>query len=115
MNFDSRITGDDSAASSTPKSAPVGGVMFYRSKNGNLYRSGIVKAHRYGSTALGQRSIRRFGLGNSTNFLYARRRGTVKKINEPCRAFSTTGSFLSLYRYPIDLWKETWVSPRRSC
>jgi hypothetical protein len=24
----------------------------------------------------------------------------IKKINEPCRAFSTTGSFLSLNKYP---------------
>lgn len=30
--------------SSTPKQAIVGGVTFQRSKNGNLYRSGIVKA-----------------------------------------------------------------------
>jgi hypothetical protein len=47
-NFDLR---DDNGAKSTPKTATVGGVMFYRSKNGNLYRSGIVKAHRYDSTA----------------------------------------------------------------
>ena len=31
---------------STPKQASVGGVMFYRSKNGNLYRSGLVKAQK---------------------------------------------------------------------
>ena len=30
--------------SSTPKQAVVGGVTFLRSKNGNLYRSGIVRA-----------------------------------------------------------------------
>jgi len=27
--------------------AVIGGVKFYRSKNGNLYRHGIVKAQRY--------------------------------------------------------------------
>ena len=29
----------------SPKSTKVGGVTFVRSKNGNLYRSGLVKAH----------------------------------------------------------------------
>lgn len=33
-------------ARSTPKEANVGGVTFYRSKNGNLYRSGVVTAKR---------------------------------------------------------------------
>ena len=40
-------TGDLNAAKSTPKMALVGGVRFYRTKNGNMYRSGIIKAHRY--------------------------------------------------------------------
>lgn len=31
---------------STPKQANVGGVVFYRSKNGNLYRSGLIKAQK---------------------------------------------------------------------
>ena len=31
----------------TPKKAVVGGVSFLRSKHGNLYRSGLVKAKRY--------------------------------------------------------------------
>lgn len=35
-----------SLARSTPKTASVGGVTFLRSKNGNLYRSGIVKNKR---------------------------------------------------------------------
>ncbi|TVY85446.1 Zinc finger CCCH domain-containing protein [Lachnellula suecica] len=61
-----KVPGDLNAAKSTPKTALVGGVRFYRSKNGNLYRSGIIKAHR--------------------------RSGVVKKINEPCKAFTTTGS-----------------------
>ncbi|KAK3952075.1 hypothetical protein QBC32DRAFT_342469 [Pseudoneurospora amorphoporcata] len=50
----------------TPKMAIVGGVKFYRSKNGNLYRHGIVKAQRQS--------------------------GAVKKVNVPCRNFSMTGS-----------------------
>ncbi|MCJ1242366.1 hypothetical protein MMC14_010374 [Varicellaria rhodocarpa] len=49
---------------STPKRALVGGVCFLRSKNGNLYRSGLVKA---------KRNIR-----------------GPQKITEPCKRFSTT-------------------------
>jgi hypothetical protein len=44
--------GDLNAAKSTPKTALVGGVRFYRSKSGNMYRSGIIKAHRYGRPSL---------------------------------------------------------------
>jgi hypothetical protein len=43
----SYLPDDDNTAKATPKTATVGGVKFYRSKNGNLYRSGIVKAQRY--------------------------------------------------------------------
>jgi len=39
--------GDMNAAKATPKTATIGGVRFYRSKNGNMYRSAIVKAYRY--------------------------------------------------------------------
>jgi hypothetical protein len=35
------------AAKATPKTATIGGVRFYRSKNGNMYRSAIIKAYRY--------------------------------------------------------------------
>lgn len=38
------IAGSTDSGSSTPKQAIIGGVTFMRSKNGNLYRSGIVKA-----------------------------------------------------------------------
>ncbi|MCJ1297688.1 hypothetical protein MMC08_000476 [Hypocenomyce scalaris] len=40
------IPGASDATRSTPKKANVGGVTFLRSKNGNLYRSGIVKARK---------------------------------------------------------------------
>lgn len=42
----SRPLGATDSASITPKQASIGGVSFLRSKNGNLYRSGIVKAKR---------------------------------------------------------------------
>lgn len=31
----------------TPKTGTLGGVSFQRSKNGNMYRWGVVKAQRY--------------------------------------------------------------------
>ena len=42
----SQPLGATDSASTTPKQANIGGVTFLRSKNGNLYRSGIVKAKR---------------------------------------------------------------------
>ncbi|KAI9831895.1 MAG: hypothetical protein M1819_004617 [Sarea resinae] len=47
---------DSSSARATPKKATVGGVVFVRSKNGNLYRSGIVKAKRAGQKRKQRRS-----------------------------------------------------------
>ncbi|KAL2129847.1 hypothetical protein VTI74DRAFT_7213 [Chaetomium olivicolor] len=61
-----KAPGDVNSAKATPKMAVIGGVKFYRSKNGNLYRHGIVKAQRQS--------------------------GAVKKVNVPCRQFSMTGS-----------------------
>ena len=40
----SQYKGVYDSAAPTPKQATIGGVTFFRSKNGNLYRSGIVKA-----------------------------------------------------------------------
>lgn len=40
-------SGDPNGPKATPKMALVGGVRFHRSKNGNMYRQAIVKAHRY--------------------------------------------------------------------
>ncbi|KAG0647910.1 hypothetical protein D0Z07_5643 [Hyphodiscus hymeniophilus] len=45
IRWSSQFTGDPSSAKSTPKIAVVGGVRFYRTKNGNMYRSGIIKAY----------------------------------------------------------------------
>jgi hypothetical protein len=87
-------SGDLNAAKATPKTALVGGVRFYRSKNGNMYRSGIIKAHRYGRLPL--KSAWMPSLPRNTDLHDTRRSGVVKKINEPCKAFSITGSsFLS--------------------
>ncbi|KAI3332262.1 hypothetical protein HD806DRAFT_187183 [Xylariaceae sp. AK1471] len=50
----------------TPKVASLFGVKFHRTKNGNLVRHGVVQAQR--------------------------RAGGVKKVNERCKAFSSTGT-----------------------
>lgn len=77
-------TGDNNSAKATPKVAVVAGVRFYRSKNGNLYRHGVVKAQRY---------VSRPGRGwTLTSDSFRRRTGTVKKVDVPCREFSTTGT-----------------------
>lgn len=60
-----RVSGDSNPAHATPKQAKIGGVTFFRSKNGNLYRAGLIKA---------------------------KKRHEIKKIDEPCLRFTTTGS-----------------------
>ncbi|KAH7492928.1 hypothetical protein FOMA001_g1109 [Fusarium oxysporum f. sp. matthiolae] len=54
------------SSSRTPKFATVAGVKFYRTKTGNLVANRFVNDQR--------------------------RTGAVKKINQPCKIFSTTGS-----------------------
>jgi hypothetical protein len=84
-----QCTGDLNAAKSTPKSALIGGVRFYRSKSGNMYRSGIIKAYRYEQSQVDL--IRHSRPRNSANISTGRRSGVVNKINEPCKIFTTTG------------------------
>ncbi|KAK4451469.1 zinc finger CCCH domain-containing protein 3 [Podospora aff. communis PSN243] len=64
-----KVPGPGNSIDATPKMAIVGGVRFYRSKNGNLYRHGIVKAQRQS--------------------------GIVKKVDMPCKKFSMTGTCFS--------------------
>lgn len=80
--------GDEHAAKATPKSTVIGGVTFHRSKNGNLYREGIVKAQRYGPSNM-CRPWLSFVLPRDADF--CRKPGGVKKIDEPCRDFTSTG------------------------
>ena len=44
LSVDGCFLGGESGPHATPKKANIGGVTFLRSKNGNLYRSGLVKA-----------------------------------------------------------------------
>ncbi|KAH6898571.1 hypothetical protein B0T10DRAFT_473052 [Thelonectria olida] len=62
-----KIAGAPNSSSQTPKSTIVAGVKFYRTKTGNLIANRIVNDQR--------------------------RSGVVKKTNEPCKVFSTTGNF----------------------
>ncbi|KAJ6446030.1 CCCH zinc finger protein [Purpureocillium lavendulum] len=61
-----RIKDDATASIETPKSTTVAGVVFHRTKTGNLVANRVVQDHR--------------------------RSGGVKKVDEPCRIFSSTGS-----------------------
>ncbi|OAA82496.1 CCCH zinc finger protein [Akanthomyces lecanii RCEF 1005] len=61
-----RAADNSSDTPSTPKSTVVAGVRFHRTKTGNLVANRVVKDHR--------------------------RSGAVKKVDELCKIFSTTGS-----------------------
>lgn len=91
-----KVPGDENAAKLTPKSATVGGVRFYRSKNGNLYRSGIVKAQRYDLHAASSRDTPHPSTRTRLTHSHTRQPTAIKKIDEPCRLFSTTGTSLSI-------------------
>ncbi|KAK1545507.1 hypothetical protein CPAR01_03009 [Colletotrichum paranaense] len=58
-----KVSGDLHPVNATPKVAFVGGVKFHRSKTGNLYRDGVLKAQRQTG---------------------------VKKVDVPCSMFSLT-------------------------
>lgn len=67
----------------TPKTATLSGVRFHRTKTGNLVANRVVKDHRY------------VGLESADGYLthHPRRSGAVKKVDELCKIFSTTGNF----------------------
>ncbi|KAL2883678.1 hypothetical protein SGCOL_000823 [Colletotrichum sp. CLE4] len=60
-----KVSGDLHPVNATPKVAFVGGVKFHRSKTGNLYRDGVLKAQRQTG---------------------------IKKVDVHCSMFSLTGS-----------------------
>lgn len=76
------ISDDIHSAPSTPKSATVAGVTFYRTKTGNLVANRVVQDHRYVSW---------YRVG--TSLTAGSRSGVVKKKKELCRIFSTTGKY----------------------
>jgi hypothetical protein len=64
----------------TPKTAIIAGVKFYRTKTGNLVANRVVNDQRYVTSLHGAKLLTVF-----------RRSGAVKKINQLCKIFSTTG------------------------
>jgi len=69
----------------TPKQVKIAGVIFLRSKHGNLYRAGMIKTLRsVWRKDIGQRMKRRTLTTNHS-------RNDTTKIQQPCPQFSTTG------------------------
>jgi hypothetical protein len=96
INARSRILGTFDSIKPTPKKAYVGGVTFLRSKNGNLYRSGIVKAKKYVWISRPNSKLdctKAINLEDMcTSLTFNRESGKVKKIEEPCKRFTATGT-----------------------
>ncbi|KKA28765.1 hypothetical protein TD95_005341 [Thielaviopsis punctulata] len=88
----------------TPKMVLVGGIKFFRSKHGNLYRDAIVKAHRYVSTP---RYIRPLISSTSSSHAHA------AKSTEPCKAFSTT-ALSNRASYVAEAFR-TWITRFFGC
>lgn len=72
---------DDTNPTPTPKSTIIAGVKFYRTKSGNLVVNRVVKDQRCVS----------FTRGNS-DLTFRSRSAATKKIDEPCKIFSTSGT-----------------------
>ncbi|KAJ6782313.1 hypothetical protein PWT90_08636 [Aphanocladium album] len=77
-----RAADNSSDAPPTPKSTTVAGVRFHRTKTGNLVANRVVKDHRYVAALCIDMYLTRI----------IRRSGAVKKVDELCKIFSTTGS-----------------------
>ncbi|KAH0436160.1 hypothetical protein CcaCcLH18_04450 [Colletotrichum camelliae] len=76
-----KVSGDLHPVSATPKVTYVGGVKFHRSKRGNLYRAGVLRAHRHHG---------------------------VKKVDVPCSMFSLTGISFTFSPDNSYLSGQTW-------
>lgn len=74
------VAGAANSSSRTPKTATVAGVKFFRTKTGNLVASRFVNDQRYVAF-----------LGGTKLLTRSRRSGAVKKIDQLCKIFSTTG------------------------
>lgn len=72
----------------TPKSTVIAGVKFHRTKTGNLVAQRIVKDQRY----VYSRSASAVLTSNS-------RSGAVKKLDQRCKIFSTTGNCLLFLQF----------------
>ena len=91
-HLSSRHIGAADSARTTPKQATIGGVTFLRSKNGNLYRSGIVKAKKSVHILIDVSRRGTYCSGRSRPADRYRASTKFKKISEPCKRFSLTGT-----------------------
>lgn len=80
------VVDDPNTANTTPKRVNVAGVTFVRSKNGNLHRLGAVASKKCVLASVDAR--------DHAN-RYGRHPTTVKKRNELCKRFTTTGILFS--------------------
>lgn len=87
--------GDSNVSKSTPKVAMVGGVKFYRTKNGNMYRQAVVQAQRYVTPS---------AAGHALTMSNRRRSAPAHKVDTPCRRFQTTGISFSTSPLVIPPW-----------
>ncbi|KAG5931262.1 hypothetical protein E4U53_001862 [Claviceps sorghi] len=74
-------TSADDRHSTTPKMAVVAGVKFHRTKTGNLVANRIVQTQRYVAKPVAMAML-----------TMSRLSGNRKKVLQPCKTFSTTGS-----------------------
>jgi hypothetical protein len=84
-----RVSDDPNTANITPKKVTVAGVTFVRSKNGNLHRLGAVTSKRKPTV--------------------------VKKRNELCKRFTSTGTSTSPTRLPPLLLLSSAILPSVTC
>ena len=68
----------------TPKSTVIAGVKFYRTKTGNLVVNRVVKNQRWV-----------WPTRSSQNLTPRSRSAATRKVNEPCKIFSTSGIVLA--------------------
>lgn len=80
------VLDDPNTANITPKRVNVAGVTFVRSKNGNLHRLGAVASKMCVVETVNTRVYANYHRRNPT---------TVKKRNELCKRFTTTGILFS--------------------
>ena len=96
FKYSSSTEGAKATAQSTPKQAKVASVTFYRTKNGNLLRSGVVKQQRYHRSGFHKEEYR---LTTVTT-----RKTSSKKSDRLCPSFTSTGTQIPQHprAHPMD-------------
>lgn len=84
----SPVLDDPNTANTTPKRVTIAGVAFVRSKHGNLHRVGAVTSKKFVDDTL-------FGSSGCILTTTIRKPTPVKKRDELCKRFTTTGILFS--------------------